>query len=104
MALGFYLQEFRFDFSWLLWLGFIPKNFYTFDYWPILPWFGVTLIGIFFGNSLYKNGRRNFKIKDLSNLSIVKVLAFLGRKSLTIYLIHQPLLILILMALGFKII
>jgi uncharacterized membrane protein len=104
MALGFYLQEFRFDFSWLLWLGFIPKNFYTFDYWPILPWFGVTLLGIFFGNSLYKNGKRNFKIKDLSNLSIVKVLAFLGRKSLTIYLIHQPLLILILMALGFKII
>jgi uncharacterized membrane protein len=104
MALGFYLQEFRFDFPWLLWLGFIPKNFYTFDYWPILPWFGVTLLGIFFGNLLYKNGRRNFKIKDFSNLSIVKVLAFLGRKSLTIYLIHQPLLILILMALGFKII
>ena len=104
MALGFYLQELRFDFSWLLWLGFVPKNFYTFDYWPILPWFGVTLLGIFFGESLYKNGKRNFKIKDLSNLSIVKVLAFLGRKSLTIYLIHQPLLILILMALGFKII
>ena len=103
IALGIYLENFSFDFSWLLWLGFIPKNYFTFDYFPILPWFGVTLLGIFFGNSLYKNGKRNFKIKDLSNSSIVKFLSFLGRKSLTIYLLHQPLLIIILLILGFKI-
>ena len=102
IALGIYLQNFRFDFPWLLWLGFIPKYFYTVDYFPILPWFGVSLLGIFFGNLLYKNGKRKFKIKDLSNLSIVKFLAFLGRKSLIIYLAHQPLLILILLILGFK--
>jgi len=100
--LGFYLLSFRFDFSWLLWLGFVPKNLYTFDYFPILPWFGVTLMGIFFGNILYKNGKRRFKIKDLSNLFIVKFLAFLGRKSLIIYLLHQPLLILFLLILGFR--
>lgn len=103
IVLGIYLLNFRFDFSWLLWLGFVPKNLYTFDYFPILPWFGVTLLGIFFGNILYKNGKRIFKIRDLSNLSIVKFLAFLGRKSLIIYLAHQPLLILFLLILGFKI-
>jgi uncharacterized membrane protein len=103
IALGLYLQFFRFDFSWLLWLGFIPKNFFTFDYFPILPWFGVTLLGLFFGNLLYENGKRKFKIKDLTNSSLVKILSFLGRKSLTIYLLHQPLLILILLVLGFKI-
>jgi uncharacterized membrane protein len=103
IAIGFYLQNFRFDFPWLLWLGFIPKNFYTFDYWPILPWLGVTLLGVYFGNVLYKNGRRNFKIRDFSNSSVVKFLDFLGRNSLTIYLLHQPLLILILLVLGFKI-
>jgi uncharacterized membrane protein len=100
---GFYLQNFRFDFSWFLWLGFIPNNFYTFDYWPIFPWFGVTLLGIFFGNLLYKNGKRLFKIKDFSNSFIVKFLDFLGRNSLTIYLLHQPLLIIILLILGFRI-
>jgi uncharacterized membrane protein len=103
IALGFYLQNFRFDFSWLLWLGFAPNNFYTFDYFPILPWFGITLLGIFFGNWLYKNGKRQFKIKDLSNFSIVKLLTFLGRKSLIIYLVHQPLLISVLLILGFKV-
>jgi len=103
IALGFYLQSFRFDFSFLFWLGFIPSNFFTFDYWPILPWFGVTLLGIFFGNLLYKNGKRIFKIKDFSNSLITKSLDFLGRNSLIIYLLHQPLLILILLLLGFKI-
>jgi len=103
ITLGICLQSFRFDFSWLLWLGFTPEYFYTFDYFPILPWFGITLMGIYFGNLYYKNGRRRFKIKDLSNLSIVKFLAFLGRKSLIIYLLHQPLLILFLLIFGFRI-
>lgn len=102
ILLGFYLQNFRFDFPWLLWLGFIPRNFYTFDYFPILPWFGVSLLGIFFGNVLYKKGKRNFKIRDFSNSVAVKFLSFLGRNSLTIYLLHQPLLILLLIILGFK--
>jgi uncharacterized membrane protein len=102
ILLGFYLQNFRFDFPWLLWLGFIPKDFFTFDYFPILPWFGVSLLGIFFGNVLYNKGKRNFKIRDFSNSVAVKFLSFLGRNSLTIYLLHQPLLILLLLILGFK--
>lgn len=103
IAIGFYLQNFSFNFPWLLWLGFIPKNFYTFDYWPILPWFGVTLLGIFFGNLLYKNGKRKFKIRDFSNEITVKFLSFLGKHSLTIYLLHQPLLIASLVIMGFRI-
>ena len=27
------------DFTWLLWLGFVPKHFYTLDYYPLLPYF-----------------------------------------------------------------
>ncbi len=104
IVLGLYLRNFSFDFSWLLWLGFTPKNYYTFDYFPILPWFGITLLGIYFGNLLYKNGKRRFKIKDVSNVSIVKFLTFLGRKSLIIYLVHQPLLVIFLLILGFKVI
>jgi uncharacterized membrane protein len=102
-VLGLYLQNFSFDFPWLLWLGFIPQNFFTFDYWPLLPWFGVTLIGIYFGKILYDKGKRNFKIKELSNNFAVKALSFLGRNSLTIYLLHQLLLVIALMLLGFRI-
>jgi len=103
IALGFYLQNFSFDFPWLLWLGFMPQNFFTFDYWSVLPWFGVTLLGIFFGNLLYKNGKRNFKIRNFSDSIIVNFIVFLGRNSLTIYLIHQPILVIILFVLGFKV-
>lgn len=103
IALGVYLQGFRFDFSWLLWLGFVPKSFYTFDYFPLLPWFGVVLIGIFFGNLLYTNGKRHFRIKNLSEYPITKQLSFLGRHSLAIYLIHQPIFVLLLVLLGFNV-
>jgi uncharacterized membrane protein len=100
---GFHLKNLRFDFPWLLWLGFTPRNFYTFDYFPLLPWFGITLLGIFFGNVFYRDGKRRFKLRDISNFSVVKLLVILGRNSLFIYLIHQPLLIIILLILGFKI-
>jgi uncharacterized membrane protein len=81
----------------------MPENFVTFDYFPIFPWFGVTLLGIYFGNLFYENGKRQFTIKDMSNNSIIKFLTFLGRNSLFIYLGHQPLLIILLLILGFKI-
>ncbi len=103
IILGFYLQNFSFDFPWLLWLGFAPNNFYTFDYFPILPWFGFFLLGMYFGNTLYEKGNRKFRIKNLSNSLFTRLFSFLGRNSLKIYLLHQPLLIIILLILGFKI-
>jgi uncharacterized membrane protein len=100
--LGLYMQSFRLDFPWLLWLGLAPQGFYTFDYFPLFPWFGVTLIGIYFGNIYYRNGKRNFKIKDLSDNPVARILTLLGRNSLKIYLLHQPLLIAVLLLMGFK--
>lgn len=103
IAVGFILQNFRFDFSWLVWLGLIPINFQSLDYFPIFPWFGIFLLGMFFGNSAYPKGKRNFRIKDSSELWLVENTAFLGRHSLFIYMIHQPVLILLLLLLGFRI-
>ena len=90
---GIILKNFSFDFYWLLWLGFSPSTFYTVDYYPILPWFGVVLLGIFVGNVLYPEYKRKFRLKNLSYLRITKILSFLGRHSLVIYLIHQPIMI-----------
>ena len=58
------------DFPWLLWLGFTPSQFYTLDYFPLLPWFGVVLIGVFLGNSLYQNNKRKFSLKDHSQFLV----------------------------------
>lgn len=92
LILGFYLNKFAFNFNWLLWLGFIPNNLYTVDYFPLLPWFGLVLIGLFFGNLLYKEGKRNFNLNIKENL-LTRFFCFLGRNSLLIYLIHQPILV-----------
>ncbi|MGB9936378.1 MAG: heparan-alpha-glucosaminide N-acetyltransferase [Methanobacterium sp.] len=101
IAAGIYLMGFRFDFYGLIWLGFIPQNFYTVDYFPLLPWLGVVSLGIFTGNTLYENYIRHFKLPDLSVYIPIKTLMFLGRHSLLIYLIHQPILILILYLFGY---
>jgi uncharacterized membrane protein len=88
------------DFPWLLWLGFIPTQFYTLDYFPLLPWFGVVLIGIFLGNSLYQNNTRSFRLEDHSRFIINRLFCFLGRNSLIIYLLHQLIIVGILYLLS----
>ncbi len=101
IAAGIFLMGFKFDFYGLLWLGFIPNNFYTVDYFPLLPWLGIVSWGIFLGNTLYENYVRQFKLLDLSNNMVVKISSFLGKHSLLIYLIHQPIIIVLLFLLGF---
>jgi len=90
---GIILRTMVFDFSYLLWLGFIPRGFYTVDYFPLLPWFGVVLIGMFIGNALYSDYKRSFHINDFSGFKFVKLFCFLGRNSLVIYFIHQPIIL-----------
>ncbi len=90
IVLGFFLAGLVFDFPWLLWLGLRPASFYTLDYFPLFPWLGLALIGVFFGNVLYKNNKRQFKVPNIPNRNPI---CFLGRHSLIIYLLHQPILI-----------
>lgn len=94
---GFYLQRTEFNFPYLLWLGFIPENFSTFDYFPLIPWLGILLLGVYSGKYIIG---RTAGIKFENKLAILFMI--LGKKSLTIYLIHQPVLIILLTAAGFK--
>jgi len=96
IVLGILLRTIRFDFNWLLWLGFIPSRFYTLDYFPLIPWFGVVLIGIFLGNTFYHDSKRKLKIKDISQNIAIRFMCFLGRHSLIIYLLHQLIIIAII--------
>ncbi len=89
---GLSLSRLTFDFPWLLWLGFIPGGFYSVDYFPLLPWFGVMLIGLFFGNMLYPKGKRRIRLPEIKSAP-AGFIGFLGRNSLLIYMVHQPVLI-----------
>jgi uncharacterized membrane protein len=63
---------------------------YTIDYFPLLPWFGVTLIGIVAGDILYKDNKRRFYLPDLPKYKPFTTLSWVGKHSLVIYLLHQP--------------
>lgn len=89
--IGLYLKNMNFGFSSLLWLGFTPENFSTLDYFPIFPWFGVLLAGVFLGNFLYSGGKRQFKILYNGEDPFIKMFSRVGQHSLFIYFIHQPL-------------
>lgn len=84
---------------WLLWLGIHPASFYSVDYTPLLPWFGVVLIGISAGQWLYPGGIRRFSLPNL-RLSPARGISFLGRHSLLIYFVHQPVILIALRFLG----
>ncbi len=100
-VLGGWLETVRVDFPWLVWLGLTPPNYAPNDYFPLIPWFGVVLLGVFLGNTFYNAQGRLLPLPDFSAFAPVRFLRFLGRHSLLIYLIHQPLLLAGLWALGF---
>jgi uncharacterized membrane protein len=77
-------------------LGVIPEGLYMPDYRPLLPWFGVVLLGLFFGKIVYADRKR----KPSARPRLAAPVEFLGRHTLFIYLIHQPILISTLWMLG----
>lgn len=68
-------------------LGFINGNFYSSDYFPLFPWLFLFFIGSFIGDYFIKNKMPRF-FYDYN----IKAFSFIGRHSLVIYLVHQPLL------------
>ncbi len=78
------------------------------DHFPIIPWTGVVLVGIWAGHTLFPEGRRRVDLPDLDRhrvtAPLVWPLQFVGRHTLLIYLAHQPALGIILLALGYDVI
>ncbi len=81
--------------AFLLPLGIMPPGFASVDYTPLFPWLGAVLIGLGLGSILYAGGERQFRIPPVPDI-LVGPLSFLGRHSLVIYLIHQPVIFLVL--------
>lgn len=69
-------------------LGFPPANFYSTDYFSILPWCFLYLSGYAFHLILRDAGMMDSPVFRTD----IRPLSFLGRHSLMIYLLHQPVL------------
>lgn len=69
-------------------LGFPPGSFFSTDYFPLLPW----LVLFVFGYFLYRAVARRGLLDRLFARGRVPVLGWIGRNSLLVYLLHQPVL------------
>jgi uncharacterized membrane protein len=90
IALGNTLRLALFDTPWLNWVGMMTHKPATEDYVPLLPWLGVVLIGIALAHWLL--ARERGPVVALGHATPAW-LAWLGRHSLLIYLVHQPLFV-----------
>jgi uncharacterized membrane protein len=87
---GLAYQNAWFDQAWLNWIGFMTHKPVTQDYVPLFPWFGVVLLGLFMGRWLASH-ETAAAWKGVGKLPLT--LLWLGRHSLVVYMLHQPLLL-----------
>lgn len=90
IAIGNTVHLPRFDTPWLNWVGLMTHKPVTEDYVPLLPWLGVVLVGIAVGHWLFLRERGAIAAVDRA---MPAWLTWLGRHSLLVYLVHQPVFI-----------
>ena len=71
----------------LFWLGLGTRETLTQDWRPFLPWAGALLLGVAIARA-----KPHIPAQRSGSLPMEGWLTFLGRHSLSIYLLHQPLL------------
>ena len=95
IAIGSTYSHPIFNTSALQWFGLMTHRPITEDYVPFLPWFGVVLIGIFSAAFIFKEQGSSGITTQFSRWNDTKTkyhrhISCMGRHSLIIYLIHQP--------------
>ncbi len=86
------------------WLGIPHYGMATLDWFPMLPWFGVVLLGLAIGGFLYPDGKARWQTgKNIEKNALARMFSWTGRHSLIIYLAHQPILLGLLLATSGKI-
>jgi uncharacterized membrane protein len=93
-------QSAIFDTRWLAWIGFAQRVPPSYDFVPIFPWVGLTLIGV--GAAKWLLSGRQVAILDrlIPDGQSSRALAWMGRRSLVIYLLHQPVLLSVIVPLS----
>jgi uncharacterized membrane protein len=79
-----------------VWLGLASEVLPADDYNPLLPWFGMVLLGIAVARMIPRDKWPAWQPHD----AVTRALALIGRHSLLFYLLHQPVLLGILWAVA----
>ena len=74
------------------WIGFMTYKPLTEDYVPLVPWFGVLLLGLFLAQWLTRAGKLSAQ-HEPAWVGRAGLLRLAGRHSLLIYMLHQPILV-----------
>ena len=83
--LAIHLPASFFSHIWLAPLGLPSPDFVSGDYFPLVPWFFLFLLGTVIGVPI-----REHKLPERFYTARVPFFAFAGRHTLFLYLIHQP--------------
>ncbi len=87
--------------AFLIPFGITYNGFATLDYEPLIPWFGIVLLGVALGLVIYKDGIRHGVLTRLGEMPRgFAPLCFIGRHTLIIYLLHVPVIIGVLFLFG----
>ncbi|WP_051515101.1 heparan-alpha-glucosaminide N-acetyltransferase [Fervidicella metallireducens] len=91
LSIGYKLNKITINNALMVPFGVIYNGFITIDYYPIFPYIGVFAFGVYVYKKLYFNNKSLFSYEI--NLKFIN---FLSRHSLKIYLVHQPIILIII--------
>ncbi|WP_306222799.1 heparan-alpha-glucosaminide N-acetyltransferase [Bosea beijingensis] len=92
-ALPSFLAHPLLDQPWAAWLGFSRAAIKTADFVPVFPWFGCVLSGIVLARLILPRLTGSALAGWRPGNKATRAIAWGGRHSLLVYLVHQPLLI-----------
>lgn len=99
---GVAFKKMSVDTYWLLPLGLYPNNYPAVDYFPLVPWLGIVMIGMGIGQLLLLR-LPEYGAATAYVPRFLRPVVALGRYSLIIYIVHQPILLAGFWALGYTV-
>lgn len=95
VALGLWFETFTVELPWLFPLGLTTATFSSGDYFPLAPFLGWFFLGAVAGRLLYEKKCTYFPHFPTEH-PLIRFFLWCGRRSLLLYLLHQPVIFLIL--------